>query len=174
MKEKIRDYWFSLNQLFNFRIDYEDALSICWKCTKYKTLEECHIIPKSLGGLNDPSNLVLLCKDCHKQNPNVNDKEYYINWLTKSKNWFGFYGTSETVEILKEVILENLNTFSVHEFNHSVFKDLLKNCSSHFGEGTNRETKKYLLIEYFKKVNQDNEMITFDNVDDAFKYLGIE
>ena len=63
----------------------------CWACGKWESiqdpnadmgtifaswngatfLERCHIVPRMLGGSNDCSNLVLLCKHCHKQNPDV-------------------------------------------------------------------------------------------------------
>jgi hypothetical protein len=170
-QEEIRDYWFNSNEQFIKNFDYEDALKICWKCTKTRPLEKCHIIPKSLNGADAPNNLVLLCKECHVQNPNVNDKEYYISWLNKTKNYCGLYGTSETIEILKEVISENINSFSVHEFNSEMLKDLFKECSTHFGHNINRESKKYILTQYFK---QNSHLgIKFNTTVEAFKFLQI-
>jgi len=37
----------------------------CQECNFYKHLEVHHIIPKSKGGSDDPSNLVTLCQRCH-------------------------------------------------------------------------------------------------------------
>jgi hypothetical protein len=44
-------------------------------------LEKCHIIPLALGGDDHPSNLVLLCKECHKLNPNTDDEDLYWLWM---------------------------------------------------------------------------------------------
>lgn len=44
-------------------------------------LQRAHIIPDSLNGSNDPSNFVMLCKSCHKQNPHVKNREVYIRWM---------------------------------------------------------------------------------------------
>ena len=51
---------------------------------KFK-LQKCHIIPDSLGGLDDPSNLVLLCNRCHREAPNVKDEEIIWKWLKAYK-----------------------------------------------------------------------------------------
>ena len=69
--------------------DYPTAPSekrrICWRCGRKKAVERCHIIPHSLGGSNDPSNFVLLCKTCHAECPDVNDKEFMFEWIEKTK-----------------------------------------------------------------------------------------
>ena len=39
----------------------------CVKCGTYRiSLHRDHILPKSLGGSNDPSNIQLLCANCHQ------------------------------------------------------------------------------------------------------------
>ena len=43
-------------------------------------LEKAHIVPKVHGGQNIPSNLILLCKDCHSKAPDVVHPEYMIKW----------------------------------------------------------------------------------------------
>jgi 5-methylcytosine-specific restriction endonuclease McrA len=37
----------------------------CQECNFYKHLEVHHIVPRSKGGTDDPSNLVTLCQRCH-------------------------------------------------------------------------------------------------------------
>lgn len=44
-------------------------------------MQRCHIIPESLGGKDEPSNLVLLCHKCHLDNPNVADPEIMWDWI---------------------------------------------------------------------------------------------
>jgi len=44
-------------------------------------LERAHIIADSMGGTINPSNFVLLCKSCHKQNPHVRSRSVYMSWL---------------------------------------------------------------------------------------------
>ena len=50
---------------------------------KYKdTLDNCHIVPFSIDpNLDVVSNIVILCKDCHKSNPNTACVESYFNWM---------------------------------------------------------------------------------------------
>ena len=41
-------------------------------------LQRCHIIPRSLGGTDDPSNLFLMCRDCHDRAPNTPSREIFF------------------------------------------------------------------------------------------------
>lgn len=46
----------------------------CWRCGwAGSRIERCHIIPASLDGPDQPSNLVLLCHRCHLDAPDVLD-----------------------------------------------------------------------------------------------------
>ena len=51
------------------------------KNEREKNLQRCHIIPNSLGGKDEASNLVLLCKRCHADGPNVEDPEIMWDWI---------------------------------------------------------------------------------------------
>jgi len=47
----------------------------CEICKSYvKELHEHHIVPKSRGGTNKPSNLIKICVDCHSKAHNVSFK----------------------------------------------------------------------------------------------------
>ena len=84
IKTKIKDivdYWFTRVDECGLSVDASEAHERCWRCGCKKNLERCHIIPASLGGKDEPSNLVLLCKRCHLENPNVNDPEIMWDWL---------------------------------------------------------------------------------------------
>lgn len=64
----------------------------CWTCGypvetwDNNSLERCHIIPKSLGGANSPSNIVLMCKVCHDTAPDTSDAEAFAQWA-KSQSY---------------------------------------------------------------------------------------
>lgn len=49
-----------------------------WNRTR---LEAAHIIPHSKGGESIPSNLVLLCRDCHRDNPDSLNETFFWKWL---------------------------------------------------------------------------------------------
>ena len=82
-KEEIVKYWF-FEQMVDesgLSVDAAEAHERCWRCGCEYNLERCHIIPASLGGKDEPSNLVLLCHRCHLDNPNITDPEIMWDWI---------------------------------------------------------------------------------------------
>ena len=82
-KEEIVRYWF-FEQLVNecgLSVDTAEAHERCWRCGCEYNLERCHIVPASLGGKDEPSNLDLLCHRCHLDNPNITDPEIMWDWI---------------------------------------------------------------------------------------------
>ena len=82
-KEEIVRYWF-FEQLVDecgLSVDAAEAHERCWRCGCEYNLERCHIVPVSLGGKDEPSNLVLLCNRCHLDNPNITDPEIMWDWI---------------------------------------------------------------------------------------------
>ncbi len=63
----------------------------CWACGCLENYEEmypgvgkierCHIVPKSMGGSNDPFNLFLMCSRCHRRSPDTNDPNIMFAWM---------------------------------------------------------------------------------------------
>lgn len=53
---------------------------ICQKCGEVNCLEVHHILPLVYGGSNDPTNLITLCKNCHKKAPDKPDN--FFEWLS--------------------------------------------------------------------------------------------
>lgn len=47
----------------------------CWACGRMAETERCHIVPRSRGGSEECSNLVLLCKSCHHDAPSVSHSQ---------------------------------------------------------------------------------------------------
>jgi hypothetical protein len=54
---------------------------------KVRPLQRCHIIPKSLGGSDEPSNLFLMCAECHDLAPNTPLPHLFFKWVDK-QSWF--------------------------------------------------------------------------------------
>lgn len=61
--------------------DWSEAHLRCWRCGCERTLQACHIVPRSLGGADDASNLIGLCFQCHDEMPNVTDAEAVWDWI---------------------------------------------------------------------------------------------
>ena len=70
-------------------IDPDDLKYDCVKNWDHARLplERCHIIPLALGGIDHVSNIVLLCKSCHRLNPNSNDEELYWVWMRNTERY---------------------------------------------------------------------------------------
>ncbi|WP_158652502.1 HNH endonuclease [Vibrio campbellii] len=100
---RIIDFWIDKSNVFKGFIDLNEPT--CWACGqgwdgRYDIvggdylkawakcpLQICHIIPHSLGGTEEPSNLVLMCKECHDLAPNTTIKEVMFKWMA-SQSWF--------------------------------------------------------------------------------------
>ncbi len=82
----------------------------CSRCTSPKNLEEDHIIPKSRGGTDDPSNKRILCKACHDY------RHTRDNILQEINNQLSLLGTEHfnsvkfTMWIMRLGVLEAFNT----------------------------------------------------------------
>lgn len=82
-KDEIVNYWFfeKFIDKCGLSVDASEAKERYWRCGCKHNLERCHIVPESLGGKDEPSNLVLLCHRCHLDNPNITDPEIMWDWL---------------------------------------------------------------------------------------------
>lgn len=91
---QIVQYWSKIVDESELSVDWFNAGTHCWRCARKRKLERCHIIPDSLGGKDAPHNLVLLCKQCHEEGPNVTDPEIMWDWLKAYKvPMYGTFGT---------------------------------------------------------------------------------
>ncbi|WP_420646044.1 HNH endonuclease [Vibrio parahaemolyticus] len=97
---EVVEYWRDKPNSFGALIDINEPT--CWSCGqpwegrhdvlrgsylrgwRKAPLQICHVIPKSLGGDEHPSNLVLMCKECHDLAPILHFQKSCINgWLSK-------------------------------------------------------------------------------------------
>lgn len=56
-----------------------------------KKLQRCHIIPAALGGADDPSNLFLLCTNCHYFSPDTTNPRSFFRWVARRRKGGEFY-----------------------------------------------------------------------------------
>ena len=75
------EYWSRRIDEDEISTDWREADTHCWRCGCQRNLERCHIVPHTLGGTDEPSNIVLLCKRCHREGPNVTDPEIMWDWI---------------------------------------------------------------------------------------------
>jgi hypothetical protein len=63
------------------RIPHHDPLHDCWACGDQTVLERAHILARGASGGADPGNLLLLCNECHHDQPDGACIEGQIQWL---------------------------------------------------------------------------------------------
>ncbi len=98
--KQIVNYWKEHLSDHMIGVEWEDATEYCWRCAYKRRLQRCHIIPDSLGGKDEPSNMVLLCETCHSEGPNVDDPEVMWEWISAYR--VPFYDTFWTIQGMKE------------------------------------------------------------------------
>jgi hypothetical protein len=88
---EIVEYWSCHQSECGLSVDWAEAALLCWRCAHKRQLQRCHIVPRALGGSEEPCNLVLLCRQCHAEAPNVADPDFMWTWLRAHAE--PFYGT---------------------------------------------------------------------------------
>lgn len=117
-----------------YGVDATEMDTHCWRCGHERPTERCHVIPHSLGGEDKPHNYRLFCRDCHFEQPNVNDYEATDKWVRETN--VGMY-----------------NTFwKIREIYDSVFDDV----TWHWGENLNNSTKEWMNQELNKRLSENN------------------
>lgn len=89
---EIASYWATIQDECGLAVDWAEAHERCWRCGYKGRLQHCHIVPESRNGSYSVDNLVLLCRRCHRESPNIADKRYMWIWLRA--NAFPFYDSS--------------------------------------------------------------------------------
>lgn len=54
-------------------------------------LQRAHIRPNALQGEDIPSNLMLLCRNCHEDSPDILNRRLFLQWIFKRRNEGGLY-----------------------------------------------------------------------------------
>lgn len=115
-------------------------------------LERCHIIPKSLGGSNEPDNLFLMCPDCHSKAPNTTNEEIFFDWV-KMQRQNCMFGTNvkEQKDLINHICEQmNIKVKDMVEFiEHGDF-DISDSISTH-GAKLNTSTLLMSVINKYKE-----------------------
>ncbi len=144
------EYWSNRVDECGLSVDWSEADTHCWRCGCERNLQRCHIVPDSLGGKDEPANIVLLCKRCHAEGPNVTDPEIMWDWIRAYA--VPFYNTFWYIQGLKEYefiykrkveqeivsILQQANVTDIDLFtreNYSrLMNQMMDEASLHFGQ----------------------------------------
>jgi hypothetical protein len=131
-----------------------------WKVWNQATLDRCHICPHSLGGTDDPTNLVLLCSSCHRDAPNVGDPCYMIKWMTERDT---------CIDRFSHLLERTLDTFELREdFSRvaeadgrakmfsEVYGGLRRTWIGTHGWYINESTEEAVLAEAIKRLARDS------------------
>jgi hypothetical protein len=141
---QIFDYWKDKKLPNGFLVIWDWGEPCCWGCSlpikvetpdllrnrDFKTiwnrtsgyLERCHIVPRSLGGSNEPSNLFLLCPKCHRASPDTEDPNIFLEWVTYRRSTH-IGGVSKRE--LEEIHDAFLDTCSMYGFNRAEFRNFI-------------------------------------------------
>ena len=146
-KEEIVKYWFYEKSIdeSGLSIDASEANDRCWRCGCKNNLERCHIVPDSLGGKDEPSNLVLLCHRCHLDNPNISDPEIMWDWIRAYgvaiyDTFWDRLGQKEYKFIYKKDFFQEMeelgitDSFELNSLIKNLAPEFLKNVSYHYGQ----------------------------------------
>lgn len=111
--EEIRAYWMQRIAESDMGCDWSDALERCWRCSRPghagKALQRCHIVPRSIGGQDVPSNYVMLCRWCHDQAPNVPDASFMWQWIRETHaTWYDQQETSRWWTVARRIEMDIL------------------------------------------------------------------
>lgn len=139
--EEIVEYWSARETECGLGVDWAEAHERCWRCGYKSGLERCHIIPESLGGRNEPSNLVLLCGRCHREAPNVRDARFMWIWLRAScAPFYDTYWATRGVQEFERIF--GREPFAGPEFNNieteqarQALREEMRKTTLHLGEG---------------------------------------
>ena len=114
----------------------------CWACGTWReswtawrdaALERCHIVPHALGGTNEASNFLLLCKDCHLDSPDTPHREAMLRWAhdRKPNPWGLSRGKVEAAQAISKAVIDH--GLDPDQFVTDVYSHLEK-CARHFGK----------------------------------------
>lgn len=101
-------------------------ISKVWGNSKVKSkLNRCHIIPYSASGEDEPSNLFLLCEDCHINSPDTNNQNNFLRWVYKRRikglTVNGFIINEFIEEFLEDCNDKNKNPQTLNPRNAKIF-----------------------------------------------------
>ena len=132
-----------------------------WKSYRARNLplQRCHIKPHALGGSSEPSNLLLMCSDCHKQNPDSNNTALFWRW----------FGNVETQDVKDQRVFGCLGLERIKLEDHDAFIEALQErlkaenpmiVSGHLSQGF-MQTVLFELVEEYVRRQEEPPIKTF-------------
>ena len=137
----ITEYWSRHEDECGLSVDWAEAEKLCWRCAQGRKLQRCHIIPRGLGGTEEPSNLVLLCAQCHAEAPNVADASFMWTWLRAHAapfygNYWNSRGFREYEFIFGEKPFRKVENSEIFMSSLQTAVEIyMKQVSTHWGQG---------------------------------------
>ena len=65
---------------------YDLSVDEIWKSSRINArLQRCHIVAKQFGGSDEPSNLFLMCPNCHEESPDTQNTAAFFRWIYRRK-----------------------------------------------------------------------------------------
>jgi hypothetical protein len=160
----IRDCWQAhqskiINELCAVEwTDNMDEWDRCWCCgaSEGKRLQRCHIVAKSIGGSDNSSNIVPLCRHCHDLMPDTPDAEFFWSWLQKQQNPLSGLGIGRYWPVIESAVtalgkkdLASVNANSLKEDQiKSEMASLLNQTAIHWSQSGKGPTIKLSTIEW--------------------------
>jgi hypothetical protein len=130
----------------------------CWCCgaIEGKRLQRCHIVAKSIGGSDHPSNIAPLCRHCHDLMPDTPDPEFFWSWLQKQQNPLSGLGIGRYWPVMESAFaaLKNKDLASISESSVSAdqikteMRILLDKTAIHWAQSGKGPTLKLSTIEW--------------------------
>jgi hypothetical protein len=147
--KSIANFWKTRIKEEDIGTNWSQAETHCWRCGSERlkgnknesALEMCHIVPNSRGGLNEDSNLVLLCSKCHKEAPNHTNPKYMWLWIKTTSNKAEDFWLSKCKEEYKKMFGEefwagiDLSKNTNRELIEKLVRDEATKTTHHAGEG---------------------------------------
>lgn len=139
--QNIVDYWSIHEDECGLAVDWIEAHERCWRCGYRSQLERCHIVPYSFAGSETPSNLVLLCRRCHREAPNIADPRFMWIWIraTSVPLYDTYWTIRASFEFEQMFGRRPFVGIGLSEAQFQLADDLLReemqNATIHFGEG---------------------------------------
>lgn len=138
-------------RLAEYRLRESDPWSI-WDAAYF---DRCHIVPRALGGEDDPQNLVLLCSTCHRDAPNVGEPQYMIDWMT-AREYFWDRHTRLVWEAIEIYDLHDQFEFvCAHRLDEhqAIYRDLLRTWTGTHGIYVNDSTMMAATAEAIRRAS---------------------
>jgi hypothetical protein len=120
-------------------------------------LERAHIVPGALGGSDDASNVILLCKQCHRESPDWIDSTAMAAWIATRKPrgeihmelWTdAFAQVPETAELAR--LCDDHGFDAIRPYMRKAFDW----ATSHFGVGLSPGTRVAILRKAVELANE--------------------